>query len=237
MEVPQVVNVKVKHIRPKYKNLKEWCDDKNNLYCGRKGVVFIKKEDGSKVRYPPNNSTFHNPFKIKKNMTREDVLGKFRTYAENKFTKEEILSLKGLNLGCWCKPLPCHCDILIDLYKENVEGAEIYCESCDVYTEKCVTCTLCYVDLCEKCGTKGNVLDLAEWLNGLSNQCSVCKQIGCRHCMTTCYSCWNDGKEGVIYCNACSPLIPVCDVHVWDVCNKHDKCGQCEADKNYDKKY
>lgn len=45
-----VVNCKVKHIRPKYNNLEEWIKDENNVYIGRKGVVFIdeKRFPGSK---------------------------------------------------------------------------------------------------------------------------------------------------------------------------------------------
>ncbi len=35
-----VVNVKVKYICPYgYNNLYEWCNDTNNAYIGRKGVV------------------------------------------------------------------------------------------------------------------------------------------------------------------------------------------------------
>jgi len=45
-----VVNCKVKYIRPKYNNLKEWFDDyENNYYIGRAGIVFINKE-----RFPKN---------------------------------------------------------------------------------------------------------------------------------------------------------------------------------------
>jgi len=36
-----VVNVRVKSIRPKYNNLKEWIADGSNVYIGRGGVVFI----------------------------------------------------------------------------------------------------------------------------------------------------------------------------------------------------
>lgn len=45
-----VVNVKVKYIRPKYHNLKMWMDD-DNVYIGRKGVVFV---DGQ--RFPKDSS-------------------------------------------------------------------------------------------------------------------------------------------------------------------------------------
>ncbi len=41
----KIVNLKVANIRPKYKNLKEWMDDENNVYIGRKGIVFTEKYD------------------------------------------------------------------------------------------------------------------------------------------------------------------------------------------------
>lgn len=36
-----VVNVKVANLRPHYNNLREWMQDEDNVYIGRKGVVFI----------------------------------------------------------------------------------------------------------------------------------------------------------------------------------------------------
>lgn len=114
----QVVNVKVKYIRPKYKNLKCWMEDKNNVYIGRKNIVFI---DGK--RYPPNNSEFANPFKINKNMTRDTILDKYEIYIKNKIKNDEnlkkkLMRLKNKNLGCWCKPEKCHGDILINIINE-----------------------------------------------------------------------------------------------------------------------
>lgn len=55
-----VVNVKVAYIRPKgYDNLREWIKDKNNVYVGRKGIVFINGE-----RFPKELSPFANLFKV-----------------------------------------------------------------------------------------------------------------------------------------------------------------------------
>lgn len=109
-----VVNVKVAHIRPRYQNLKEWCENPNNVYIGRKGIVFINKE-----RYPKQDSIWANPFKIDKNLTRENVLNLYENYIVEKINKEnlfeELLKLKGCCLGCWCHPEPCHGDILKNL--------------------------------------------------------------------------------------------------------------------------
>jgi hypothetical protein len=109
-----IVNCKVKYIRPKYNNLEEWINDKNNVYIGRAGIVFINGE-----RFPKKNSLFCNPFKIDKDGTREEVLQKFENYIQHKLTdplfKQEFLKLKDKTLGCWCKPDKCHGDILIKL--------------------------------------------------------------------------------------------------------------------------
>ncbi len=32
--------------------------------------------------------------------------------------KEELMKLKGKNLGCWCKPEGCHGDVLIKILEE-----------------------------------------------------------------------------------------------------------------------
>lgn len=110
-------NVKVEYIRPNYQNLKEWMDDPNNVYIGRKGVVFIDGE-----RFPKNDSIWCNPYKITKENTREQVLILYETYIRNKIKLEnlekKLLELKGKNLGCWCKPESCHGDILVKLIDE-----------------------------------------------------------------------------------------------------------------------
>tara|TARA_Y100000589_G_scaffold292563_1_gene296797 strand:+ start:57 stop:494 length:438 start_codon:yes stop_codon:yes gene_type:complete len=134
----KVVNCKVKYIRPLgYNNLKEWCDDENNIYIGRKGIVFVDSaridKDGKKIkeRYPKYNSLFANPFKVKKNKDgRNEVVGNYEEYIikkiENENLYDELLSLEGKNLGCWCKEsnrhVGCHGDVLLKLlknYKEN----------------------------------------------------------------------------------------------------------------------
>lgn len=110
------VNVKVSYIRPEYENLRKWMKDPENVYIGRAGIVFIDGE-----RYPKKASIFANPYKLNKQGTnRDEVLKKYRKYVINQLETGEIdykdfLNLRGKRLGCWCKPEPCHGDILIDL--------------------------------------------------------------------------------------------------------------------------
>jgi len=112
-----VVNVKVSHIRPKYANLQEWCKDINNIYIGRKGIVFING-----TRYPNKDSIWANPYKINKESNRNYVLEKYENYITEKLKNpemvKELMKLKGKNLGCWCNPENCHGDILVKLIKK-----------------------------------------------------------------------------------------------------------------------
>ncbi len=111
-----VVNCKVKHIRPKYNNLKEWMEDENNIYIGRAGIVFINGK-----RYPDKPSEFCNPFKIGKDGTRDEVIEKYKNYIKEKIKESPQMldKLKGKNLGCWCSPNHCHGDILIELLNKD----------------------------------------------------------------------------------------------------------------------
>jgi len=57
-----------------------------------------------------------NPFEIGKDGTREEVIEKYRVWI---MTQPQLLArvkdLKGKVLGCFCKPLACHGDILAEL--------------------------------------------------------------------------------------------------------------------------
>jgi len=118
-----VVNVKVKFIRPRYANLKQWCEDPANVYIGRRGVVFCDGE-----RYPKANSIWANPFKLKQ-YSRRESLRLYEEYIENKINTDPLYNLTqldGKNLGCWCHPESCHGDILIEKMKimTRFEGKE-----------------------------------------------------------------------------------------------------------------
>ena len=117
----EVVNVKVKFIRPEYTNLEDWMRDLNNEYIGRGRVVFIKNEEtGKRERIPEKASEFANPFKIGKDGTREEVIKKYEKYIMDKVEneegmKEKLITMKNKKLGCWCKPEPCHGDVLLSI--------------------------------------------------------------------------------------------------------------------------
>jgi len=81
----------------------------------------------SEQKYGPNKvyigrpSKFGNPFVIGRDGSRKEVIEKYRAWVMN---QPELVSaaraeLKGKRLICWCAPLACHGDVLVEI----VEGA------------------------------------------------------------------------------------------------------------------
>ena len=86
-------------------------------------VVNIKKSTCE--IYCGRGSPYGNPFKIGQDGDRKQVIEKYRKYFYSRLTdstfRDKVLSLKGKILGCYCKPLDCHCDVIIEyLEKEPV---------------------------------------------------------------------------------------------------------------------
>ena len=67
--------------------------------------------------YVGRPSRWGNPFVIGKDGTREEVLAKFREYAIGRMASEPswLEPLAGKDLICWCAPLSCHGDVLMEL--------------------------------------------------------------------------------------------------------------------------
>jgi len=57
-----------------------------------------------------------NPFRIDHDGTREEVIAKYKAWI---VCQPQLLArlgeLKDKRLGCWCKPLACHGDVLVEL--------------------------------------------------------------------------------------------------------------------------
>ena len=96
-----------------YKSFKDWNSDPNHLYIGRDMTHHIAGALGSK---------WGNPFKANKN--NKNSLNKCLERYEDHIRRNPglfsaVMELEGKELGCWCKPSPCHGDILIKLFKER----------------------------------------------------------------------------------------------------------------------
>ena len=106
--------VNIKYIRPKYSNLKEWMENPNNVYIGRKEVVFINGK-----RFHEEDSIWFNPFRQTKLNNKKFIVNEYRKYIveyiKNNNLEGELLKLKNKNLGYWSKPEESHGKVLIEL--------------------------------------------------------------------------------------------------------------------------
>ena len=88
----------------------DWNLNPNHLYIGRS-----EEHHGLEGAV---ESKWHNPYLLR-DYSREDSL---RKYEERVRNSEELFNaigeLEGLELGCWCKPIPCHGDVLAKLFRE-----------------------------------------------------------------------------------------------------------------------
>lgn len=81
--------------------------DSNYVYIGRKFGPF------------KSDSKWHNPFIIGKHGTRDEVIEKYKLHILCR--KDLVEALNELNdkiLVCWCSPLKCHGNVLIDIFQE-----------------------------------------------------------------------------------------------------------------------
>lgn len=82
---------------------------KNLTHCKNPHDVYIGRP-----------SKWGNPFEIGKDGTRKAVIEKYKSWIQ---TQPELLAslneLDGKVLGCWCTPLPCHGEVLLELLAER----------------------------------------------------------------------------------------------------------------------
>ena len=66
-----------------------------------------------------------NPFKIGRHGTREEVIEKYRALILDspELQARARRELRGKTLGCWCAPLPCYGDVLLEIANGAEEGA------------------------------------------------------------------------------------------------------------------
>ena len=62
-------------------------------------------------------SLWGNPFRVGRDGSRDEVIAKYREYL---FSRPELMKaaedeLAGKNLTCWCHPLKCHGDVLLEV--------------------------------------------------------------------------------------------------------------------------
>ena len=86
-------------------------------------VVNIRRWGGSYDVYIGRPSKWGNPYTIGKDGTREEVIEKYRQYLGVRAELIEALpELRGKRLGCFCKPLACHGDVLVEMLEQLYGG-------------------------------------------------------------------------------------------------------------------
>lgn len=99
---------------------------------GRTRVVNIRKEayDAYIGRAGHGmDGYFGNPFRLEPGMARGDTLDRYRKYFYHRLGTDEefrkrIEELLGKTLGCFCKPNPCHGDIIKEYLDRMAENEE-----------------------------------------------------------------------------------------------------------------
>ena len=83
-----------------------------------KPVVLNKRDSStSNAVYIGRGSKWGNPYRIKDYSNPEERLQVIELYRINelpKFSQAELETLRGRNLICYCAPLPCHGDVLLE---------------------------------------------------------------------------------------------------------------------------
>lgn len=90
-------------------------NDPTIVYCGREGNGW-------------RGSPLGNPFYIGKDGTREEVIKKYKEWLLKKLDEGDKSIWNALTqinfgdqLGCWCYPKECHCEVIMDLWNQIQE--------------------------------------------------------------------------------------------------------------------
>lgn len=62
-----------------------------------------------------------NPFIVGKDGTREEVIAMYEERLRLIPLIDDLHELRGMDLACWCSPLPCHGDVLLKLANQESE--------------------------------------------------------------------------------------------------------------------
>ncbi len=67
--------------------------------------------------YVGRPTVWGNPYPLKRGETRSEVIAKYREYLERNpaMIARARRELRGKDLVCWCAPLACHADVLMEV--------------------------------------------------------------------------------------------------------------------------
>ena len=106
---PHCVSLKKKSLALRgYNSFMDWNLDPNHIYIGRSNV-WVQGAVGSK---------WQNPFPSERYGLHKSVELFEEHVRKNEDLLNSIIELEGKEIGCWCKPSPCHGDVLVKLFKQ-----------------------------------------------------------------------------------------------------------------------
>ena len=81
--------------------------------------VLNKRDSGvpAGAIYVGRPSKFGTPYEIGRDGSREEVIQKYEAWllsADNGLRIDDLRSLRGKDLVCWCAPLACHAEVLLN---------------------------------------------------------------------------------------------------------------------------
>lgn len=90
--------------------------DKPQVYHIKSAAVV-----GKNAIYVGRPTKWGNPYKLKREEDRQEVIDKYRQYMKGNpaLVMEAKQILKSRNLSCWCAPKACHADVLLEIANEE----------------------------------------------------------------------------------------------------------------------
>lgn len=91
-------------------------------------LVNVSEHGREGVRMIDRSTQFGNPFRMEKDSgeyTREGCIEAYRewfceTFQDDPEFRAAVESLRGKTLGCYCKPKPCHGDVILKYLREGL---------------------------------------------------------------------------------------------------------------------
>jgi hypothetical protein len=81
----------------------------------------VGRQSGPDRRYIGRPDIFGNPFVIGRDGTRAEVIAKYAKWAPTQpHIVAALAELVGKDLICWCAPLPCHGEVLLQMVRRYV---------------------------------------------------------------------------------------------------------------------
>lgn len=101
-----------------------WCLHCSGLRVQKTRVVNLRNEECD-VQID-RSSKWGNPYRIGPDGNRDEVCDKYERYLLGRVDLLRSLEeLRGLRLGCWCKPLRCHGDILVRFLEKGIPWRKV----------------------------------------------------------------------------------------------------------------